>query len=220
MRSAIAIQFRQALAFSLLFHAAMIGLAVFIAAQRPGMRDREYIAVDLVQPSGGGERTYVKPDQPPVTAPGKEPQPQEEVKQDLSAKEVTGLVSKVPEPSSAAPFPAQSESQPSGDIPGSPRAGNGYQPIQRISRVPSFKVQMKPVYPPSERAAGIEARVIVEVYINETGMIDDVKLIKSGGLPFDQAVMKAVQNCSFEPGYRDDKPVPVRVQIPYSFKLR
>jgi TonB family protein len=47
-----------------------------------------------------------------------------------------------------------------------------------------------------------------------------VKLIRSGGRLFDQAVMKAARDSSFEPGYRDDKPVPVRVQIPYSFKLR
>jgi TonB family protein len=216
----IAVQFRQALAFSLLFHAAMFSLVILIASQRHGIRDREYIAVDLIPPSEGGGRVVVKPDQPTVKAPGMEPQPQSEAKQDPSAKEVTGLVQQVPEPSPTAPSPVQSASQSFGDVPGSPRTGTVYQPIQSISRNPSFKVQLKPAYPPSERAAGIEARVIVEVYINENGTVDDVKLIKSGGRPFDQAVMKAVQDSSFEPGFRDDKPVPVRVQIPYAFKLR
>jgi len=212
------VQFRHALAVSVIFHLAVFSLAVLLAAQQ-GRGDSEYIAVDLIQPSGGGRQALRIP-RPPVAASGEEPLPHQETEQDRPAEDVMGLVKKIPESSPAAPSQAQSGFLSSSNIPGSPSAGTGYLPFHRLSRIPSFKVQTQPVYPPSERTAGAEARVIVEVYINENGTVDNVMLIKSGGRLFDQAVIKAARDSSFEPGYRDDKPVPVRVQIPYSFKLR
>lgn len=95
-----------------------------------------------------------------------------------------------------------------------------YRPFQMVSKIPSFKTQVKPVYPRTEKSAGVEARVIVEVYISAQGAVDDVKIVKSGGRLFDLEVISAVRNCSFEPGYADGKPVPMRVQIPYAFQLR
>ena len=95
-----------------------------------------------------------------------------------------------------------------------------YQSVHRISKLPLFRKQVTPEYPISERNAGKEARIVVEVYINVNGAVDEVKLIKSGGAAFDEAVIKSVKASSFEPGYMDGKQVAVRMQIPYVFKLR
>ena len=95
-----------------------------------------------------------------------------------------------------------------------------YQPYFKVSRLPSFKVKVMPVYPPSERAAGTEARVVAQVFINRFGGIDNIEIIKSAGHLFDNAVIQAVKDSTFAPGYKDNEPVPVKVQIPYVFRLR
>lgn len=220
MRTELAAQFKNALALSMLLHMAMFTLAVLIAAQWYSKRDKEYIAVELIRPSGGGQRMSAQAHHPHEVRPQKELKPQPEAKQDLPADDVMGLVNKIPESSPDAPSPVQTGSQPYDGPSGPEREGTGYHYSQRVSRVPSFKVQKKPVYPQSERTAGREARVVVEVFISEYGAVDRVTVIKSGGPLFDHAVVTAAKDSSFEPGYLDGKPVPVRVQIPYVFKLR
>jgi TonB family protein len=199
----------------MLLHLTLFSLFAVIVIKREGNKDIEYIPVELIRPSGDGQRATGGSNRPP-DAQLKESDP----RQIPPAEEISGLINKVPETSPDAPSPAQAASPSYGNVSGPSQEGTGYQPFHTVSRVPFFKVQKKPAYPPSERTAGVEARVIVEVYINERGMVDKVKLVKSGGPLFDQAVMTAAMNSSFEPGYVDGKPVPVRVQIPYAFKLR
>ena len=82
---------------------------------------------------------------------------------------------------------------------------------QTISRFTNWEkcrrssLQKTPVYPLAARTAGVETRVVVEVYISDQGKVDDVKLIKSGGAGFDQAVIEAVRGSSFEPGMQTEK---------------
>jgi len=100
------------------------------------------------------------------------------------------------------------------------KANGDYLAAHRASKPPFFKTQAAPVYPYSERTAGVEARVIAEVYLNEYGGVDDVKIVKSAGSAFDEAVLKAVKDSTFSPGYLEGRPVAVKVQIPFAFKLR
>jgi TonB family protein len=67
---------------------------------------------------------------------------------------------------------------------------------------------------------GTEARVMTEIYLDERGVVDDVIIKKGGGRLFDKAVIEAVRQSSFHPGYMGDKAVPSVVQIPYAFKLK
>ena len=95
-----------------------------------------------------------------------------------------------------------------------------YQPFHRLTRLPIYKTRIEPVYPLSERIAGREVRVLVEIFLNVHGGVDAVTIKKSGGEVFDQAVIRAVRASSFEPGYAGEQPVPTLLQIPYVFKLR
>jgi TonB family protein len=94
-----------------------------------------------------------------------------------------------------------------------------FQPISRLSKMPRPKSSIAPTYPDAERAAGFEATVIVEVYINEAGAVVDAHVVKSGGTSFDNAALNAIKAVEFEPGYVRDKPSPVKVRIPFVFKL-
>lgn len=95
-----------------------------------------------------------------------------------------------------------------------------YYPFYRLSKLPAFRYRIDPAYPRSERNAGVEARVLVEVRLNDGGEVVEAVIRKSGGKPFDQAVLEAVRQSSFSPGYAGEKPVPAILQIPYAFKLK
>jgi TonB family protein len=169
--------------------------------ERSRTKTVDYVPVEMIQLSQTRET-----DQPPVlrpSAPVKE-QPRVEPSPEPPKEKEMGMDKtgeEIPQPS---PLPPQTV----------------YLPQHRVTRVPNFKTQVKPVYPRAERAAGVEARVIVEAYINEYGGVDDVKIVKSAGRFFDEAVISAVKDSSFTSGYLEGRPVAVKVQIPYAFKLR
>lgn len=101
------------------------------------------------------------------------------------------------------------------------KPGKGsYQAFYRLTKIPSLRSRAEPVYPNTERMTGNEARVQVEIYLDERGAVDDVTIKKSGGRLFDKAVIDAVRRSTFHPGYMGEKAVPTVIQIPYSFKLR
>lgn len=95
----------------------------------------------------------------------------------------------------------------------------GYHPLHRLSVHPGFKKRITPAYPRSERSAGVEAAVLAEVYLDETGTVEKVTIRKSGGIPFDQAVVEAIKGSTFSPGYAGAQAVPTVLQIPFVFKL-
>lgn len=93
------------------------------------------------------------------------------------------------------------------------------QPLFKLSKMPSFSRKNEPIYPANERRAGVQATVIAEVTINELGKVLSIKILKSGGVAFDEAVKAALQQSEFSPGLIDGKPVSTRFQIPYRFSL-
>ena len=95
-----------------------------------------------------------------------------------------------------------------------------YLPFYRLSKLPVFSTRKEPAYPLSERSAGVEARVLAEVWINERGGINEVIIKKSGGRLFDRAVIDAIRASRFEPGYAGDRPAPAILQLPFAFRLR
>jgi TonB family protein len=100
------------------------------------------------------------------------------------------------------------------------RDKGSYQAFYRLTRIPSFRSRAEPVYPNTERMTGSEARVLAEIYLDEHGTVDEVTIKKSGGRLFDKAVIDAVRQSSFHPGYMGEKAVPSVIQIPYVFKLK
>jgi len=72
------------------------------------------------------------------------------------------------------------------------RTAPGYQPP------PKIVARVEPVYPPEAKAQGIRGVVILEVRIDKTGQVTDVKILRS--IPvLDQAAIDAVRQWRFEP---------------------
>lgn len=81
-------------------------------------------------------------------------------------------------------------------------------------------IQSKIVYPELAKRAGIEGRVYVKAYIDSTGTVAKVEIIRGIGSGCDEVAMEAVKNVKFEPGMQDGKKMNVQVTVPILFKLQ
>ncbi len=81
-------------------------------------------------------------------------------------------------------------------------------------------IQKLIVYPEIAKRAGVQGRVFVKAYVDETGKVNKVELIRGIGAGCDEAAMKAVNSVMFKPGKQRGKPVKVQVTVPVLFKLQ
>ncbi len=75
-------------------------------------------------------------------------------------------------------------------------------------------------YPEIAKRAGIEGKVFVQAFIDESGNLVEAKVIKGIGAGCDEAALDAVKQVKFIPGKQRGKPVKVQVTIPIVFKLQ
>lgn len=94
------------------------------------------------------------------------------------------------------------------------------QPLNKLTRPPAFLRKIEPAYPRAEQRAGSQAYVLAEVTIDDMGKVLEVKIAKSAGTAFDNAVIEALTKSIFSPGYIDKEAVAVRVLVPFRFNLK
>lgn len=94
-----------------------------------------------------------------------------------------------------------------------------YAPLFSVTRMPSFKVQIKPEYPEEARRLGIEGVVLLEVAISSEGKVLDVAIIDDPGFGLGESARSAILRSEFEPAMSESTPVAVRVRIPVRFRL-
>lgn len=92
-------------------------------------------------------------------------------------------------------------------------------PVYELSRVPSFKNRVVPVYPDAAKRAEVEGVVQLEVLIDENGRVVSVKVLRGLGYGLDEAAVEAVKQSTFVPGLKGKEAVPVRLRIPFRFIL-
>ena len=154
----------------------------------------------------------------PAALPVNKPQPRPEKKiepdkqPEVEPTPVTQEAAATPQPSASLPVEAISTANTS--------TQQDIQPLSKLTRPPSFLRKIDPVYPASELRSGSQAYVLAEVTLDAEGKLLDVKILKSAGMQFDNAVSEAIRSSVFQPGYIESKPVAVRVQIPFRFKLK
>ena len=81
-------------------------------------------------------------------------------------------------------------------------------------------IQSKIVYPEIAKRAGVQGRVFVKAFVDESGFVTKVELIRGIGAGCDEAAMNAVEQTKFRPGKQRGKPVKVQVTVPVLFKLQ
>lgn len=88
----------------------------------------------------------------------------------------------------------------------------------RLLRQPS-KLDMRALYPDAARREGVEANVKVELLLDETGTVRQVRIVEGGGAGFDDAVQQLARMLAFSPGSRGGRPVAVRYSWTFKFRL-
>jgi protein TonB len=74
-------------------------------------------------------------------------------------------------------------------------------------------------YPELAKSAGVEGKVYVLAFINETGGVDDVKIVKGIGAGCDEATIEAIKQTQFVPGKSAGKPAKIKMSLQIQFKL-
>ncbi len=57
----------------------------------------------------------------------------------------------------------------------------------------------QPVYPPAALAMGLSGKVVVEVIINESGEVENARILSSNNHIFDDAALEAARRWKFSP---------------------
>jgi protein TonB len=83
--------------------------------------------------------------------------------------------------------------------------------------VPVFRPE--PEYSEEARKAKWQGAVMLQLVVDENGLPQDIKVVRSLGLGLDQKAIEAVQKWRFKPGLKDGKPVPVSANIEVNFRL-
>lgn len=85
---------------------------------------------------------------------------------------------------------------------------------------PRYSGDFQPYYPPSERYAGREGRVVVRVLIGTDGRVHDVERVSATTDAFFEATRKrALERWRFQPATRDGTPVESWQEMGVTFRL-
>lgn len=77
----------------------------------------------------------------------------------------------------------------------------------------------QPGYTADALSAAVEGKVRVQLTVDESGKVTDVKLIQGLGHGLDEAALQAARNATFEPALRCGKPTRATFGIAMRFKL-
>ena len=98
-------------------------------------------------------------------------------------------------------------------------AGEGGEASKGL-RPPKLKKFVEAVYPEDKQKAGIGARVVLAIDVEDSGRVGNVEVVTSAGADFDVAAVAAVRQFEFEPAILDGTPVPVKIQYAYKFVVK
>ncbi len=86
---------------------------------------------------------------------------------------------------------------------------------------PTAKKRVDPKYPELARKGQVEGAVMVEVIIGFDGKVERATVVDAEPKGyFEDAALAAARNWEFTPAMQRDKPVKVRYQIPFKFRLK
>jgi protein TonB len=104
-------------------------------------------------------------------------------------------------------------------------AAENYLPMHQVSLGPKFDdtiISRNMIYPPIARRSGIEGTVYLELFIDRTGLVQQVRILKEDppGRGFGEAAVKAFEGARCIPAQANGENVSVRYRYPVSFKIK
>lgn len=203
-------------AISLLLHTVLLVLVTYkLPATNPATTQPQAITVELTR----ADSTPAKKLRPQAVTPKASPKPvrdEDKIRVPIALTPAAETTQTTP----TIPVETSTDNQPPNPATKSQQSLSVIQPISKLTRLPAFLQKIEPVYPRSEQRAGSQAYVLAEVTIDEKGIVQHVKIARSAGTTFDNAVIEALMKSSFVPGYIGQEAVSVRVLVPIRFNLR
>ncbi len=96
----------------------------------------------------------------------------------------------------------------------------GGQPARRkVTKLPHLTKFVEADYPAAQKAAGVEASVVLTIDISATGTVTGVTVAQSAAPDFDAAAVAAARQFVFDPAEVDEHPAPAKITYRYSFTL-
>ena len=100
-----------------------------------------------------------------------------------------------------------------------------YLPMHKVSQAPVFderEILADLVYPPIAQRSGIEGRVILELFVDKNGLVQQVRILQEnpGDRGFGEAAVRAFTGRRGSPAYFNGEPVSSRYRYPVSFRIR
>jgi TonB family protein len=86
--------------------------------------------------------------------------------------------------------------------------------------MPRVLSEVKPEYPPETKVKGVQGVVLLECVVLPSGRVGEVRVKKPLEPTLDEAAIRAMRQWRFVPGTKDEKPVPVQVEVEMTFTLR
>ena len=91
----------------------------------------------------------------------------------------------------------------------------------RLDAPPKPKRNIRPDYPKGARQRGEQGDVVLEIRVNASGAVDDVKVaVSSGFAELDEAAVRAAKGAKFSPARSGRDPVASTARLKLSFKLK
>jgi TonB family protein len=78
----------------------------------------------------------------------------------------------------------------------------------------------QPFYPREPHSAGVEGKVLLEVVVDRTGRVGDVRVVGSLQPDLDEAAIASARKWRFAPATKDGQPIDVIIPMEVEFKLR
>jgi TonB family protein len=92
--------------------------------------------------------------------------------------------------------------------------------LPRILNMEELGRYLQKFYPESERRAGREGYVLLDVHLDSSGRVGAVEVAQSAGAAFDEAARKVIREARFSPAKVREKSVAVKIRKPIVFQLQ
>jgi len=101
-----------------------------------------------------------------------------------------------------------------------PPPSKDFLPFYLVDDLPVPLSRISPDYPEEARRLGIEGAVVVKLYINERGEVEDIEVVKSPDKLLSEAALKSLSKARFSPARAGGKPMPVVLEFTLRFRLK
>jgi protein TonB len=89
-----------------------------------------------------------------------------------------------------------------------------------VTAMPRVLSEVRAEYPAEARSRGIEGPVVLELLIDDQGVVRDARVIDGPGAGLNEAAQAALLRFRFAPAMVDQKAVSVKIRYTYRFRLR